>query len=161
MPWWVWAVAAAILAMAEMYLPGTYLVWIAVGAVVTTGAVALYDMPMAWQLGLFAAASAASCGAGYRVYRRADWRRDQGSPLNQRSLMMVGQHGVVSANIVNGQGKVRLGDIVWLAEGPDMPTGRGVRVRSVGGVWVGVVPNSSLPAEPRGSMPGSAGNPAA
>jgi membrane protein implicated in regulation of membrane protease activity len=159
MPWWVWAIAAAILAMAEMYLPGTYLVWIAVGAAVTTGAVALYDMPMAWQLGLFAAASAASCGAGYRVYRRADRRRDQGGPLNQRSLMMVGQCGVVAADIVNGQGKVRLGDTVWLAEGPDMPKGTAVTVRSVHGAWVRVVPMAASSEEPRDSMPGSAGNP--
>jgi len=158
MPWWAWAIAAAILAMAEMFLPGTYLIWIAVGAALTTGAAALYDLSMAWQLGLFAAASAASCGVGYVVYRRADRRSDLDGPLNQRSLMLIGQRGVVSADIVNGEGKVRLGDTVWLAEGPDMPKGTAVTVRSTRGAWVGVAPISPLPAEPRGTRPVSSGN---
>jgi membrane protein implicated in regulation of membrane protease activity len=30
--------------------------------------------------------------------------------------------------IQNGRGKVRVGDTVWLAEGPDAPSGASVRV---------------------------------
>ena len=34
-PWWAWIVLAGVLALAEMAVPGSYLMWIALGAAVT------------------------------------------------------------------------------------------------------------------------------
>jgi membrane protein implicated in regulation of membrane protease activity len=41
---------------------------------------------------------------------------------------------------LHGTGKVRLGDTVWLAEGPDLPTGTAVIVKSVRRARVRVAP---------------------
>lgn len=49
---------------------------------------------------------------------------------------MIGQRGTVAADFVHGRGKVRLGDSVWLAEGPDLPQGAPVVVISVRGTSV-------------------------
>jgi membrane protein implicated in regulation of membrane protease activity len=146
-PWWLWAVLALLAGLAELHAPGSYLVWIAGGAAVTAAVDAAFELPLAAQFATFAAASAVSCCAGYFVYRQSDRRRPDRSPLNQRDLALAGARGVVCAKIENGQGKVRLGDTVWLAEGPDLPEGAPVVVSSVSGtrVFVEPVPPRSMP----------------
>jgi membrane protein implicated in regulation of membrane protease activity len=42
----------------------------------------------------------------------------------------------VSLPIVNGQGKVRTGGRVWLAEGPNLPEGAQVIIKSVQGTRI-------------------------
>jgi membrane protein implicated in regulation of membrane protease activity len=64
-------------------------------------------------------------------------RSSEGNPpLNQRNLEMVGAKGVVTQALENGQGKVKLGDSVWLAEGPNLKTGTPVIVKEVRGTVV-------------------------
>jgi membrane protein implicated in regulation of membrane protease activity len=51
---------------------------------------------------------------------------------------MIGTRGVVCDPIRNGVGKVRLGDGVWLAEGPEMAQGTPIVVIAVRGARVSV-----------------------
>jgi len=140
MPWWVCAGLAAAVALAEIHMPGGYFVWIAVGAAFTAVATAAgIAATLAAQLGVFAATTALSCVAGYYVYSRIGLSENK-SWLNQRNLLMVGDRGVVVAPIVNRCGKVRLGDSVWLAEGPDLVAGAAVVVVGVRGTCVIVEP---------------------
>jgi membrane protein implicated in regulation of membrane protease activity len=53
--------------------------------------------------------------------------------LNQRPAQLVGRVVVVEEAIVHGRGKVRIGDTLWLVEGPDTPTGTEVRVTAAHG----------------------------
>jgi len=131
--WWPWAILAGLLALAELHLPGSYLVWIALGVALTGAVDAAFGVSVEAQLGTFAAASALSCIAGYFVYRRLDRRRRGATPLNDRSLAMVGARGTVCDAFFNGRGKVRLGDGVWLADGPDLAEGAPVVVSAVRG----------------------------
>ncbi|MDX2158738.1 MAG: NfeD family protein [Hyphomicrobiaceae bacterium] len=48
--------------------------------------------------------------------------------LNRRSAQLAGRILVVADPIVAGRGKVRVGDTLWIAEGPDLPAGEAVRV---------------------------------
>ena len=130
-PWWGWAIAAAVLGLAEMHTPGSYLIWIALGAALTAALAALYDLSTTAQVITVTVASGLSCFVGYFVYRHVDRRQVDEPTLNQREALMVGERGVVCADISHGTGKVRLGDTVWLAEGPDLPTGTAVIVKSV------------------------------
>ena len=59
-PWWVWIVAAGALALAEMALPGAYLMWIALGATVTAVAAGATKMILEGQLAVFAIATSVS-----------------------------------------------------------------------------------------------------
>lgn len=132
-PWWVWMIAAGILALGELHAPGTYLIWIALGAALTGAVDAAFGLAIAGQIGSFAAASALSCVAGYFVYRKLHRPRRGEILLNQRSLSMVGTRGTVCEAFVNGRGKVRLGDGVWLAAGADFAEGTPVVVSAVHG----------------------------
>lgn len=137
-PWWGWVVLAGVLALAEMALPGSYLMWIALGAALTGLAAALTGMVLEGQLAVFAAATATSCLGGYFVYRAIGSGRDGGVSLNAPQRSMIGARGTVCQTIVNGRGKVRIGDTVWLADGPDLAEGTPVVVASVRGTRLDV-----------------------
>jgi inner membrane protein len=130
-PWWGWAVAGAVLAVAEMHAPGSYLIWIALGAALTAVFDARYGLSTTAQIVTMILASGLSCVVGYFVYGEVGKRQAIDPTLNQRAARLVGERGVVCTDIFHGRGKVRLGDTVWLAEGPDLPTGTAVIVKSV------------------------------
>ena len=134
---WYWAIAAAAIAYVEMHAPGFYLIWIACGAATTAVGIGLFGIALEPQLITFAVASVAFCIVGFFVYRSLNAQSTTTS-LNRRELGIVGAEGVVAEPIQNGQGKVRLGDTVWLAQGPDAPTGTPVRVRALLGTTVQV-----------------------
>jgi membrane protein implicated in regulation of membrane protease activity len=137
-PWWAWIVLAGALALAEMALPSSYLMWIALGAAVTGIAAAATGMMIEAQLAIFAIATALSCIAGYFVYRQMVSDHDGDVPLNAPRRSMVGAHGTVCEAFVNGRGKVRIGDTVWLADGPDLAEGAPVVVAGVRGTRLDV-----------------------
>ena len=133
-PWWSWALLAVLVAVAELHAPGSYFIWIALGAAVTTLVDAIIGLSFTEQIATFVVASAISCAGGYFVYRkRHPSMGESDENLNQRSLRMVGAKGFTCETFSNGCGKVRLGDSVWLAEGPDLPEGAAIIVTSVRG----------------------------
>jgi len=133
---WVWAVGALFLALVELHAPGMYLVWIAAGAGITAFAAFVLDLGPEGQLVVFAVSTPLVCVAGYFVYQRAI-RLNRGKlPPNQRDRTLVGAHGIVAEPIRDGHGKVRLGDAVWLAEGPDLPQDAPVVVTALRGTTV-------------------------
>jgi inner membrane protein len=139
-PWWAWVVLAGVLGLAELHVPGSYLVWIAFGAAVTSAVHAAFGASIEGQLATFVAASACSCVAGYFVYRQLGRRRRGEIPLNDRSMAMLGARGTVCEAFLNGHGKVRLGDTVWLATGPDLAEGVPIVVGGVRGTRLVVAP---------------------
>lgn len=150
LPWWAWVILAGVLALAELHVPGSYLVWIALGAAVTSGVHAALGASLSGQLATFAVASALSCGIGYFVYRRFERPARRGDlPLNERSQAMIGARGTVCEAFQSGRGKVRLGDTVWLAAGPELAEGAPVVVSAVRGTRLVVQPVG--PAAPVGA----------
>src|SRR5215204_1902170 len=131
--WWAWMVLAGLLGIAEMGVPGAYLMWIALGAALTGAADAAFGLSLEGQLAVFAAASAVSCAAGFFVYRRMQPTREGAPPINEPHRALLGARGVVCEALVSGRGKVRIGDSVWLANGPDLAEGAPVVVSGVRG----------------------------
>ena len=137
-PWWSWGVLAVLVAIAELHAPGYYLIWIALGAAITAVIDAIAPLTVAGQFATFICASVVSCGGGYFVYRKVYPSENEhpDQSLNQRNRGMIGTTGIVCERFSNGYGKVRLGDSVWLAEGPDLAEGTAVVVKSVRGTRV-------------------------
>jgi inner membrane protein len=129
--WWL---LALVLIGAEMIAPGYFLLWIGVAAGVM-GVITLIapSLPAIAQALIFALLSIGACGVYWKFIRpHAEQRNDQ-PLLNRRGQKLVGQRFVLIEPIVNGRGKVRVGDGSWLAEGPDMPAGAEVEVIAVDG----------------------------
>ena len=60
--------------------------------------------------------------------------------LNVRGQQYVGRSVVVEQAIENGRGRVRVGDTLWSAEGPDTPAGTSVTVTGTRGTVLVVKP---------------------
>ncbi len=74
------------------------------------------------------------------IWARIAAARSDEPGLNLRGNALVGRTAIVTEAIVAGRGKVRIGDTVWLAEGPDMAAGASVEVVASTSVVLRVTP---------------------
>ncbi|KQN04166.1 NfeD family protein [Sphingomonas sp. Leaf25] len=124
---------AVALGVAELAVPGVFLVFVALAAAIT-GLLALLFPPLTLpaELVVFGAWSVVTVLVGRRWY--ADYPVDSADPLlNDRAARLIGQEVVVIEPIAGGTGRVRVGDSDWIARGPDLPIGTRVRIVGVSG----------------------------
>jgi membrane protein implicated in regulation of membrane protease activity len=134
--WW-WMIAAVVLAVAEILAPGFFLIWLAAAALVTGFLTLIAGFGIAAQFGAFAILAIVA------IYAARRWLRDNpivsSDPLlNDRTARMIGDTVEVVEAIVGGSGRVRVGDGVWNAAGPDTPIGTRVRIVGADGALLRV-----------------------
>lgn len=135
-PWWWWIGGGLILAALEMVVPGVYLVWLALAAIVT-GVLALVGSPLILQIVSFVFLSLIFAYSARRMLR--DKPIESSDPLmNNRAGRLIGQTAVVTQAIDGGEGRVRVADGEWLASGPDCPAGTRVRIAGANGACLSV-----------------------
>jgi membrane protein implicated in regulation of membrane protease activity len=134
--WWL---LALVLIGAEVLAPGYFMLWIGIAAgVMGVLTLVLPAMSALVEAIVFASLAIASCAVYWRFVRPlAEVRNDQ-PLLNRRGERMVGRRVVIVEPIVNGRGKVKVGDGAWLAEGPDLPAGQEVEVTGCEGTTLKV-----------------------
>lgn len=126
-PWFWWGVALALFA-AEALLPGSFMLWLGFAAVGTALVEMVVPMSSAAQWMLFAVLSLVSVGLGWQ-YKKKHPKGESDQPLlNRRGAQLVGQVFVLESAIVDGRGRLKIGDAFWTAHGPDLPAGTRVRV---------------------------------
>lgn len=128
-----WLIVGMALLLGELLLPGVYLLFPGIGALVI-GLNALWLPAFSWQSQLigFAFVTMVAALLGHRLYgRRAKPAGDV--PLNERTVRLVGRRAVVSEAIANGRGRVAVDDGWWSAEGPDLPAGAPVVIEAASG----------------------------
>lgn len=130
---WHWMLFAVALFIGELLAPGSFLVWMGLGAAVV-GALLLILPTLAWQgqWVIFAVVSVASVLA-WRRYRQRHPDRSDHPVLNQRGRAYVGRHFTLEDPIVDGLGKLRVDDTQWKISGADLPAGTAVEVVGVDG----------------------------
>lgn len=138
---WVWMIAAALLMIAELAAPGTYLIWLGLAALATGLVLALVSLGWQAQLVLFALLALASVLAGRRL-ARAQKASDQPF-LNRRAAALVGRAFRLREPIEGGVGQVRVDDTIWRVIGEDCPAGSRVVVIGVEGATLRVRPEGS------------------
>ena len=126
---WLWLIAAAALGIAEMIVPGAFLMWIGLAALVTGVVTLLLPLPEVAQFGLFAVTSFASVFAGRR-YLAANPIVSIDPMLNDRAARMIGGIVIAVEPVDALQGRVKAGDSIWSARGAE--AGVGERLRIVG-----------------------------
>ena len=124
---WSWIVAGLILLALELLLPGGFLLWMGISGIIT-GLVTMFQ-PIGWPLQwlIFGVLSLVTIAIWVR------WNRSRPAPtdrpyLNRRADHLVGQEAVLEQAIVQGFGRVALGDTVWRVSGADLPVGQRVRI---------------------------------
>lgn len=134
--WWM---LALLLIASEVIAPGYFLLWIGLAAAVM-GLVMLVFPGLIFlaQAVVFAVLSILICVVYWKYIRPAVELRDDQPLLNRKGARMIGRRVAVVEAIVNGRGKVKIGDSVWLAVGEDKPVGSVVEVVSVSGTTLTV-----------------------
>lgn len=126
---WVWIGLGLILAALEILLPGVYLIWLAVAAVLTGVIAFVLDLGLAFQIVNFVFLALIAAFSARRFLR--DKPIVSSDPLlNNRGGRLVGQTAIVTQALAGGTGRIRHGDSEWIARGPDI--GHGERVRIIG-----------------------------
>ncbi|MDR2858652.1 MAG: NfeD family protein [Novosphingobium sp.] len=126
---WHWLAIGLLLAGAEMAVPGFFLIWLAVAALITGLLTWFLPIGLPLQIVIFAVLAIVSVFIGRR-YLRANPIRSADPGMNDRGARLIGETVVVTHAIQDGSGRVRQGDGEWLARGPD--AGPGTRMRVAG-----------------------------
>ena len=133
---WSWLSLGVILMLLELIVPGVFLFWVGLGSALTALVALLTDWTISDQLICFSF-------FGLFVYKKilASDSQKQTADINDINLDFVGKTYTVSDAITEGQGKVKVGDTVWIAEcQTDVAKGQKVVVEKVNGTVLLVRP---------------------
>lgn len=134
---WNWMVLGFALLALEILVPGVFLLWIGIAALVTGAlSLALWEASFwTWEIQVlvFLVLSLISAYTGKRMVGSSKDTTDQ-PLLNRRGEQMVGRTATLTEPIREGRGRIQLGDTLWRVSGPDLPAGARVRVTKVADV---------------------------
>ena len=128
---WAWWILGIVLLVAEIVVPGNFLIWVGIAGLLTGLLSNLFWETSWWvwevQWLTFAALSALSLWLGRNWLHRNRGLTDEPT-LNQRGASLIGRTADLIDPIHNGRGRVKIGDTIWMVTGPDLPAGSRVRV---------------------------------
>ncbi len=145
-PHWVWVAIGLALAALELIVPGVYLIWLAVAALIVGLLTFVIDLGVVAQVVNFVFLALIIAYSAKRFLR--DRPIVSSDPLmNKRGGRLVGDTAVVTTPLDGGTGRVRHGDSEWLARGPDLEAGARVRITGSDGAILLVEPLTLLADE--------------
>lgn len=131
-PGWLWMIGGVLLLAAEILLPGVFMVWIGIAAIVTGLFALLFGIGLAGQLGLFALYSVLAVLVGRRFYA-VQGTASSDHQLNEPGARLIGRRVIVVQAVDEDSGRVRVGDSEWSARGGPAEPGDRVRITGVEG----------------------------
>lgn len=136
---WKWVIIGAVLLALELAVPGAFMMWLGLAAVL----VGLISFAVDWswqtQLVAFAIFTAASVPLWRRFARKVDPQLE--SPfLNRRTEALIGRLFTLEKPIADGVGTIRIDDTIWRVNGPDAAAGSRVKVVRAEGANLTVEP---------------------
>jgi membrane protein implicated in regulation of membrane protease activity len=131
--YWHWWVFAIVLLILEILTPGAFFMWMSAAAGVI-GVVLLAAPELSWQTQfvIFAVTSIIAIIAGKMWFSRNPINTEMPS-LNAREDELIGKVFEVEQAIVNGSGRIKVGESTWKVNGTDCAVGASVRVVGVNG----------------------------
>lgn len=134
MLFWHWWIFGVVLVIIEILVPSTFFLWPGMAALVTGLALLLAPgLGWQWQWLLWGVLAVTSV-VGWRLYQQHNPGQSDHPLIHQRGKQYLGNVYTLEHAIVNGVGKVRIGDTLWRVEGPDQAKGTRVRVVEADGV---------------------------
>ena len=126
-----WLIAALVLGIAELLIPGVFAIFLAIAAAVVGVAVlVLPGLTIPAQIAAFAGWSVVTVLVGKRWY--VDFPVASSDPqLNDRAARLTGQIAVVEVPIGDDGGRVRIGDGSWPARGAFAEAGARMRIAEI------------------------------
>jgi inner membrane protein len=130
---WLWLSLGLILGAVEILVPGFFLMWLGLAAILV-GLLTwlLPGMIVPMQVALFAIFSILTVYAGKKFLKDNPIQSDD-PKLNDRGARLTGEIVTVVEAIADGRGRVKVGDTEWSARGADALAGARVRVTGADG----------------------------
>ena len=113
-----WATIGLMLAIFELFVPGTYLIWFGFAAFVVSAYTWFTGVGITDQLIVFAIFSAIFAFLGLYVYKAVFQKvksDDKYKDLNDPAKQYIGRVVTLVQNVDDNNTKVKIGDTVWLA----------------------------------------------
>ncbi len=132
---WHWVILGLILIGLEMTVPGTFLMWPGIAAIVVSLLyIPMPDLQWTGALTIWAILSFVSV-VGWISWRKKNPAAPTGNPtLNRRGEQYIGRVFTLTAPLINGKGELKVDDSVWRAVADqDFPAGSQVKVMRVEG----------------------------
>ena len=129
---WDWFIAGGLLLVLEVLVPGVFMLWLGLAAMLVGAISILADWSWQAQFIAFAVFSVAAIPLWRRLSMQVGTATDQPF-LNRRAEALVGRILTLEKPIVDGSGTAPIGDTVWRITGPDVPAGSRVKVIGVEG----------------------------
>lgn len=122
---WCWLIGGLVLLSAEMLIPGVYLVWVGLAALIT--GILAFVLPIPAELATFAVTTVAATYLGRGWYRNRPVVSSD-PLLNDRAAQLIGRVVKVIEPVDAGCGRVTVGDGIWSARGEPAAVGTSVRI---------------------------------
>ncbi len=138
---WRWLIVAALFFIAELATGTTYLLWLAVAAVLV-GIATILPVGTPWEIQFvaFAVISVTLIAFGRKVIKPG-WLKSDAPQLNDPAAQMRGEVGVAVEAFAGPYGRVKIGDTEWRAlqvEGETLTGGDRVEILDVDGATLKV-----------------------
>ncbi|KFX00344.1 NfeD family protein [Pectobacterium carotovorum] len=137
---WFWLSLGGLLLAAEMLGASGYMLWSGLSAVLV--GLLTWVMPLGWPLQgtIFAILTIVTALLWWYWLRKRTLSRPQ-SMLNQRGQQLVGLRTTLTDPVINGFGRVNIGDSSWRVKSEqDLPAGTQVEVIAIDGITLHVRP---------------------
>ena len=136
---WTWIIAGVVLLALELAVPGAFMMWLGIAAVLVGVLSFLVDWSWQWQCIAFAVFAAASVPL-WRRFALKVAPESEAPLLNRRTEALIGRVFTLEKPIVDGVGTVRIDDTIWRVRGPDRPAGSRVKITQADGANLAVEP---------------------
>lgn len=114
---WSWMSLGVILMILELLVPGTFLIWFGLGAILTGLTILIFTgLSASTQLLIFVIMSLICVAFGIFVYAKI-FGKNKDNEHNKKTgaHRYVGNRFTVAEPFKNGRGKITVGDSVWIA----------------------------------------------
>jgi membrane protein implicated in regulation of membrane protease activity len=129
---WHWFLAAILLMIIEVAVPGAFLLWLGIAAACVSIIVFVIPLSFASQVFVFAFFSIISIIIGKKYFTKS-LRITDHPHLNRRSESYIGRVFVLEEPIVDGHGKITIDDSSWKIVGENCDAGTYIRIIGIEG----------------------------
>ncbi len=125
---WHWIAFGVVLISLEVFISGFVIFWFGIAAIIVGILVAIFpEMSWEWQIIIFSISSVASIFAWFNYAKNKTQLTDR-PELNDKGAQYLDRIFTLKSPIVDGVGKIKVGDTSWRVAGEDTPEGKQVKV---------------------------------
>ena len=132
-----WIILGLILLVGEIIIPGVFLLWFGLAALILAGLCALFAIPLTLSWIIYGILAIILSYLWWKYQTKRDKTDTENINLNQRAQRLVGQVGRVT-QFDHGFGRARFGDSTWKIQGENLVENDQVIVISTQGITLTV-----------------------